>query len=58
MNNSISKRIGCVILNYNDSETTIKLLSHISGFDSLDEIIVVDNKSTDDSSDETAALAF
>lgn len=39
----------CVILNYNDSDTTITLLNRIRNFDSIDYIVVVDNLSTDDS---------
>lgn len=39
----------CVILNYNDSDTTINLLNQIKNFDSIDYIIVVDNLSTDSS---------
>ncbi len=39
----------CVILNYNDSKTTISLLSNIQYFQELDYIVIVDNKSTDDS---------
>ena len=38
-----------VILNYNDYQTTIKLVEHIKKFDNLNKIIVVDNCSTDDS---------
>ncbi len=38
-----------VIVNYNDSETTIKLLNNVKEYKCLDKIIVVDNKSTDDS---------
>ena len=40
---------GVVILNYNDAETTVKLLSHIELFTLIDHIVVVDNCSTDDS---------
>lgn len=40
---------GMVILNYNDSENTILLLEDIKKFKVLDAIIIVDNKSTDDS---------
>lgn len=40
---------GMVIVNYNDAETTIKLLNNIRNYKCLDSIIVVDNKSTDDS---------
>lgn len=42
-------RTSCVILNYNDAATTIKLLEEIKAYHSLDTIIVVDNLSTDDS---------
>ncbi|MCB2293928.1 glycosyltransferase [Clostridium algoriphilum] len=39
----------CVILNYNDSQTTAKLVSKIREYNSIDYIVIVDNKSTDDS---------
>lgn len=42
-------KVACVILNYNDAPTTIKLLDSIKSFEILDYIVVVDNKSTDDS---------
>lgn len=38
-----------VILNYNDSNTTIKFLNTIKDYKILDLIVVVDNASTDDS---------
>ena len=38
-----------VIVNYNDYKTTINLLNNISDYNILDKIVVVDNKSTDDS---------
>lgn len=38
-----------VILNYNDSETTIKCLLYMKDHNSIDKIIIVDNCSTDDS---------
>jgi GT2 family glycosyltransferase len=38
-----------VILNYNDAETTIKLINQIKNFSLLDYIIIVDNFSSDDS---------
>ena len=38
-----------VIVNYNDSETTIKLLENIKDYKIIDKIVIVDNKSTDDS---------
>ncbi len=40
---------GIVILNYNDSENTSLLLEDIKNYKILDAIIIVDNKSTDDS---------
>lgn len=42
-------KTGIVILNYNDYETTINMLNSIKDYDSLDHIVVVDNKSTDNS---------
>ena len=42
-------KIGCVILNYNDSETTINLVKKIIDYDIIDKIVIVDNKSTDGS---------
>ncbi len=41
------KKIGVVILNYNDAETTSKLCAKIHGYDSIDHIIIVDNLSPD-----------
>ena len=41
--------IGVVILNYNDYNTTIGLLSKIKSYKSIKTIIVVDNSSTDNS---------
>ncbi len=43
--------VTCVILNYNDSSTTINLLKNILEYRSIDKIIVVDGASTDDSVD-------
>lgn len=40
---------GIVILNYNDSENTSLILEDIKKYKVLDKIIIVDNKSTDDS---------
>ena len=42
-------KVGCVILNYNDSTTTINLLNSIKNFKVLNRIIVVDNHSKDNS---------
>ena len=41
--------ISCIILNYNDAPTTIKLLEEIRNYNLLDYIVVVDNHSTDGS---------
>lgn len=38
-----------IIVNYNDSDTTIKLLNNVKNYKCIDKIIVVDNKSTDNS---------
>lgn len=43
------KKIACVIVNYNDSQRTLKLIKKIDCFSSINHIIVVDNCSTDDS---------
>lgn len=40
---------GIVILNYNDSENTSLIIEDIKNYKILDRIIIVDNKSTDDS---------
>ncbi|ADL06350.1 glycosyltransferase family 2 protein [Lacrimispora saccharolytica] len=41
--------ISCIILNYNDAETTISLVNSIINYKTLDSIVVVDNCSADDS---------
>jgi len=41
--------VSCVILNYNDASTTIKLVESIKDYALLDYIVTVDNCSTDDS---------
>lgn len=41
--------IGMVIVNYNDYKTTKRLLDNVKDYKILREIVVVDNKSTDDS---------
>ena len=38
-----------IIVNYNDADTTIKLLNNVKDYKCIDKIIVVDNKSTDNS---------
>ncbi len=42
-------KLGVVILNYNDYKTTLDLISHIKNYNEIDNIVVVDNKSTNDS---------
>ncbi len=41
--------IDCVVLNFNDADTTIDMIHHIQSFGIIAHIIVVDNCSTDDS---------
>ena len=43
----MSVRLSCVILNYNDAETTEKLVKQIADYNVLHQIIVVDNASTE-----------
>ena len=45
----MQKKIGIVIVNYNDYETTKRLIENIKDYKCLEEIVVVDNNSTDDS---------
>ena len=45
----MQKKLGIVIVNYNDFEMTKRLLNNIKDYKCLKEIIVVDNNSTDDS---------
>ena len=49
-------KINCVILNYNDADTTGKLVRQIREYDSLNQIVVVDNASTDDSAERLKEL--
>lgn len=44
-----NNKCACVILNYNDSVTTIDLIHRIHDYKNINKIIVVDNNSTDDS---------
>ena len=41
-------RVACIILNYNDAERTRALAEKLSGYGALDEIVIVDNASSDD----------
>lgn len=41
--------VSCVILNYNDVSTTIKLVESIKDYTLVNYIVIVDNRSTDDS---------
>lgn len=49
-------KVSCIILNYNDADTTLKLVKEISGYEALDSIVVVDNCSTDDSAKRLKSL--
>jgi GT2 family glycosyltransferase len=45
----ITEKVCCVILNYNDSRTTINLIENIKHYSTISNIVVVDNNSTDNS---------
>ena len=47
---------GFVVINYNDYETTEKIIKNISDYKTIDEIVIVDNCSTDNSYDELLKL--
>lgn len=51
------KKVSCVIVNYNDADTTERLVRQICGYRSLDAIVVVDNGSTDGAEGRLKALA-
>ncbi|MDR2409250.1 MAG: glycosyltransferase [Bacteroidales bacterium] len=44
-------KIGIVVLNYNDSQSVQNLITLISGYQSINHIVIVDNMSTDNSFD-------
>ncbi len=45
----MQKKLGMVIVNYNDFELTSRLLNNIKDYSSLNHIVVVDNNSSDNS---------
>ena len=45
----MSKKLGIVIVNYNDYDMTSRLLENIKNYKCLNRIVVVDNNSSDDS---------
>ena len=45
----MQKKIGIVIVNYNDYNSTKHLIDNIRDYKCLKEIVIVDNNSTDDS---------
>ena len=49
-------KINCVILNYNDADTVRGLVNEICGYEALDQIVIVDNASTDDSIEKLESL--
>lgn len=49
-------KTGFLIINYNDVESTKTLIDNIKNYSVIDEIVVVDNKSTDDSFKELKKL--
>lgn len=50
------KKLAIVIINYNDYETTKKLLNNIRDYKCLEKIVVVDNNSTDSSYEQLKML--
>ena len=50
-------KVSCVILNYNDSETALALAERLLPYESLHQIVLVDNASTDGSGERLAAFA-
>lgn len=50
-------RLNCVILNYNDADTVQKLVRMIHDYGVLEQIVLVDNASTDDSMQKLMLLA-
>jgi len=44
-------KIAAVLLNYNDSDTTVKACDRLLGFGNIDQVILVDNASTDGSAE-------
>lgn len=48
--------IDVVVLNYNDAETTILFVESVKNFNCVNHILVVDNKSTDDSFEKLQTL--
>lgn len=49
-------KTGILIINYNDYPSTKKLIDNIKDYDIIDRILVVDNKSTDDSKKKLSRL--
>ena len=45
----MAKKIGMIIINYNDYDMTKRLLDNVSKYKCLERIVVVDNNSSDDS---------
>ena len=50
-------RLNCVILNYNDAPTVENLIAQIHDYQILEQIVVVDNHSSDDSLERLHPLA-
>ncbi len=50
------RKTGYIIINYNDFKTTEKLINNIKDYKVIDEIVVVDNNSTDDSKNKLSKI--
>lgn len=52
-----NNKLAVVILNYNDPENTLRYVNEIKNYKCIDRIVVIDNKSTDDSYKKLKKLA-
>ena len=50
-------KISCIVLNYNDASTACGLAEELLGISCLDSVVLVDNRSTDDSWERLTAFA-
>lgn len=50
------RKTGYIIINYNDFKTTEKLINNIKDYKVIDEIVIVDNNSTDDSKNKLSKI--
>ena len=51
-------KVGVVILNYNSWEMSANLAKKMASFSVIDEVVIVDNSSTDDSFERLQTLKY